>query len=83
MIDLLPEHINQGEDVCHLYIYRDFYQHWTIMYECKGSGKGYAVNVQPTLRDAVFHMLKWYLTYKRDEQNRRDNNPANQGFRED
>lgn len=64
MLAQLPEYIRQGEDVCRIYIYRDFHHHWTILYECKGSGKGYAANTQLTLRDCAFEMLKWYLINK-------------------
>lgn len=64
MLSILPEYLRQGNDVCRIYFYRDFHYHWVILYECKGNGKGYAVNEQPTLRDAAFSMLRWYLTEK-------------------
>lgn len=64
MLGLLPEYIKFGEDVGHIYIYRDFHHHWVILYECNGSGNGYAVNKQPTLLLAAFEMLKWWLANK-------------------
>ena len=62
MLAQLPEYIEIDGNVCHIYIYRDFQHHWTILYECKGEGKGYAANTQANLRDCAFEMLKWYLT---------------------
>ena len=64
MLRLLPAHVRIDGNVCHIYIYRDQYASWNILYECKGEDKGYAHNTQPSLRDAAFEMLKWYLTNK-------------------
>lgn len=71
MLAQLPKHIEIDGNVAHIYIYRNFYHHWTILYECKGEGKGYATNTQANLRDCAFEMLRWYLTNKNEIDNER------------